>query len=127
MEKLSCLGKALFSLVTNAYFSQLSIYGSGFCDYELSFSSSITSIYKAFVLVQEVCSKLSKFLKAFFLDPGARVLNFKEAYLAHLLVFSSDSKYIILLKGLSPNHFKSFKEILCGRSLMMKKDYKSSR
>ena len=62
-----------------------------------------------------------------FLDLGARVLNFKEVYLAHLLVFLSDSKYILLFKGLSTNHFKSSKEFSCGRNLMMKKDYKSSR
>ena len=35
-----------------------------------------------------------------FLDLGARVLNFKEVYLAHLLVFLSDYKNILLQKGL---------------------------
>ena len=34
------------------------------------------------------------------LDLEARVLDFKGAYLAHLLVFLSDSKDILLLKGL---------------------------
>ena len=62
-----------------------------------------------------------------FLDLGARVLNFKEVYLAHILVFLSDSKDILLFKGLLTNHFKSFKDFSCGRNLMMKKDYKSSR
>ena len=62
-----------------------------------------------------------------FLDLGVRVLNIKEVYLAHILVFLSDSKNILLLKGLLTNHIKSFKEFSCVRNLMMKKDYKSSR
>ena len=61
------------------------------------------------------------------LDLGARVLNFKEVYLSHLLVFLSDYKDIFLFKGLSINHFKSLKEFPWGRGLMRKKDYKSSR
>ena len=61
------------------------------------------------------------------LDLEARVLNFKGVYLAHLLVFLSDSKDIILFKGLSTNHFKSSKEFSCGRNLVKKKDYKSPR
>ena len=61
------------------------------------------------------------------LDLEARVLNFKGAYLAHLLVFLSDSKDILLLKGLSTNHFKNSKYFSCGRNLVKKKDYKSSR
>ena len=59
--------------------------------------------YKKFV---QNCQSSSKH----FLDLGARVLNFKEVYLAHLLVFLSDSKNILLLKCLLANHFKSFKE-----------------
>ena len=62
-----------------------------------------------------------------FLDLGARVVNFKEAYLSHLLVFLSDYKEILIFKWLLTNHFKGLKEILCVRNLMMKKDYKSSR
>ena len=46
---------------------KLARYGSGFGGYEFLLSSSTTYIYKEFVLVQEVCSKLSKFLKASFL------------------------------------------------------------
>ena len=61
------------------------------------------------------------------LDLEARVLDFKEAYLAHLLVFLSDSKNILLFKELPTNHFKSSKEFSCGRNLVKKKDYKSSR
>ena len=99
LEKLSWLDKILFHLVTSAYFSQCSRYGSGFGGYEFSLSSSTTS----------------------------KVLNFKGIYLAHLLVFLSDSKDIFLFKGLSTNHFKSFKELSWGRDLMRKKDYKSSR
>ena len=60
------------------------------------------------------------------LDLEARVLNFKGAYLAHLLVFLSDSKDTFLLKELPTNHFKSSKEFSCGRNLVKKKDYKSS-
>ena len=71
--------------------------------------------------------KIVKVPQGIFLDLGARVLNFKEVYLAHILVFLSDSKNILLFKGLLTNHFKSFKEFSCGRNLMMKKDYKSSR
>ena len=62
-----------------------------------------------------------------FLDLGSRVLNFKEVHLSHLLVFLSDSKDIILFKGLSTNNFKSYKEFSCGRNLVKKKDYKSSK
>ena len=65
LEKLSWLDKILFHLVTSAYFSQYSRYGSGFGGYEFSLLSSTTFIYKSCVLVLEVCSKLSKFLKAF--------------------------------------------------------------
>ena len=71
--------------------------------------------------------KIVKVSSKHFLDLGARVWNFKEVYLAHLLVFLSDSKNILLLKCLLANHFKSFKEFSCGRNLTMKKDYKSSR
>ena len=45
--------------------------------------------YKKFV---QNCQSSSKH----FLDVGARVLNFKEAYLTHLLVFLSDSKDMLL-------------------------------
>ena len=76
--------------------------------------------YKKFV---QNCQSSSKH----FLDLGARVLNFKGVYLYHLLVFLNYSKDILLFKGLSINHFKSSKEFSCGRNLMMKKDYKSSR
>ena len=76
--------------------------------------------YKKFV---QNCQSSSKH----FLDLGARVLNFKEVYLAHILVFLSDSRDILILKGLLKYHFKISKEILCVRNLIMKKDYKSSR
>ena len=76
--------------------------------------------YKKFVQACQISSK-------HFLDLGARVLNFKGVYLAHLLVFLSDSKDILLFKGLSTNHFKSFKKLLCVRFLMIEKDYKYSR
>ena len=76
--------------------------------------------YKKFVQTCQSSSKHS-------LDLEARVLNFKGSYLAHFLVFLSDSKYILLFKGLLTNNFKSFKEFSCGRNLMMKNDYKSSR
>ena len=62
-----------------------------------------------------------------FVSLGARVLNFKGVYLAHIFVFLSDYKNMLLFKLLSINHFKSFKKILYGGYLMMKKDYKSSR
>ena len=61
------------------------------------------------------------------LELEARVLDFKGAYLAHLLVFLSDSKNILLFKELPTNHFKSSKEFSCGRNLVKKKDYKSFR
>ena len=61
------------------------------------------------------------------LDLEARVLDFKEAYLAHLLLFLSDSKTIILFKELPTNHFKISKEFSCGWNLVEKKDYKSPR
>ena len=61
------------------------------------------------------------------LDLEARVLDFRGAYLAHLLVFLSDSKNILLFNELPTNHFKSSKEFSCGRNLVKKKDYKSSR
>ena len=76
--------------------------------------------YKKFV---QNCQSSSKH----FLDLEARVLNFKGVYLAHLLVFLSDSKYIFLFKELPINHFKSSKEFSCGRNLVKRKDYKSSR
>ena len=76
--------------------------------------------YKKFV---QNCQSSSKH----FLDLGARVLNLKEVYLAHILVFFSDSKSILLFKWLLTNHFKSFKELSRGRDSMRKKDYKSSR
>ena len=76
--------------------------------------------YKKFV---QNCQSSSKH----FLDLGARVLNFKEVYLAHLLVFLSDSKNILLFKELPTNLFKSSKEFSCGRNLVKKKDYKSPR
>ena len=41
--------------------------------------------------------------------------------------FLSDSKFLLLFKGLSTNYFKSFKKIWRGRCLMMKKYYMSSR
>ena len=65
IEEVIMVGQGLVPLVTSAYFSQLSRYGSGFGCYKFSLSSSTTFIYKAKVLVQEGCSKLSKFLKAF--------------------------------------------------------------
>ena len=58
--------------------------------------------HKKFV---QTCQSSSKH----FLDLGARVLNFKGVYLAHILVFLNDSNDILLLKGLSTNHFKSSK------------------
>ena len=61
------------------------------------------------------------------LDLEARVLDFRGEYLSHILVFFSDSKYILLFKELSKNHFKSSKESSCGRNLVKKKGYKSSR
>ena len=61
------------------------------------------------------------------LDLEARVLDFKGTYLAHLLVFLSDSKKILLFKDLPTNNFKISKEFSCGRNLVKKKDYKSSR
>ena len=70
--------------------------------------------------------KIVKVPQGIFLDLGARVLNFKKVYLAHLFVFLSDSKSILLLKWLLTNHFKSLKEFSCGRNLMMEKYYKSS-
>ena len=76
--------------------------------------------YKKFVQTCQSSSRHS-------LDLEARVLNFKGVYIAHLLVFLSDSKYILLFNGLSTNHFKSSKEFSCGRNLVKKKDYKSSR
>ena len=71
--------------------------------------------------------KIVKVPQGMFLNLGARVLSFKGEYLAHLLVFFSDSKDIILLKGLSTNNFKGFKEFSWGRDFMRKKYYKSSR
>ena len=76
--------------------------------------------HKKFVQTWQSSSKHS-------LDLEARVLDFKGAYLAHLLVFLSDSKNILLFKELPTNHFKSSKEFSCGRNLVKKKDYKSSK
>ena len=76
--------------------------------------------YKKFV---QNCQSSSKH----FLELGARVLNFKEVYLAHILVFLSDYKEMLLFKVVSTNHFNSFKKLLCGRCLMMKEDYKSHK
>ena len=61
------------------------------------------------------------------LDLEARVLDFKGEYIAHLLVFLSDYKNILLFKELPTNHFKISKEFSYGRNLVKKKDYKSSR
>ena len=61
------------------------------------------------------------------LDLEARVLDFKGAYLAHLVVFLSGPKNILLFKELPTNNFKSSKEFSCGKNLVKKKDYKSSR
>ena len=63
--------------------------------------------------------KLGKVPQGMLLNLGVRVLDLKGVYLAHLLVFLSDSKDIILFKGLLTNHFKSSKEFSCGRNLMM--------
>ena len=54
--------------------------------------------YKKFVQTCQSSSRHS-------LDLEARVLNLKGVYLAHRLVFLSDSKGILLFKGLSTNHF----------------------
>ena len=47
--------------------------------------------------------KIVKVPQGIFLDLGARVLNFREAYFAHILVFLSDSKNMLLFKWLSIN------------------------
>ena len=54
--------------------------------------------------------KIVKVPQGMFLNLGARVLNSKGVYLAHLLVFLSDSKDMLLFKELSTNHFKFFKK-----------------
>ena len=84
-------------------------YGSGFGVYGSSSSSSITSFHNERVFVQEGSSNCQSSSKHF-LDLGTRVLNFKEVFLAHILVFLGDSKDILLLKGLLINHFKSSRE-----------------
>ena len=76
--------------------------------------------HKKLVQAWQISSKHS-------LDLEARVLDFKGAYFAHLLVFLSDSKNILLFKELPTNHFKSTKGFSCGRNLVKKKDYKSPR
>ena len=51
------------------------------------------------------------------LDLEARVLEFKGAYIAHLLVFLSDSKYILLFKGSLTNHFQKFQGVFMWKEL----------
>ena len=65
IEEVVMVGQGSVPIGNKCIFLSISRYVSGFGGYGFSFSSSITSICKAFVLVQEVCSKLSKFLKAF--------------------------------------------------------------
>ena len=76
--------------------------------------------HKKFVQDWQSCTKHS-------LDLEARVLAFKGAYLAHMLVLLSDYKNSLLFKERPTNHFKSFKNFSCGRNLVKKKDYKSPR
>ena len=118
---MSWLNKVLFLLVTMAYFFLISRYGSGFGVHSQQFLFTKEEYWHKKCV--QTCQSSTKHS----LDLEARVLNFKGAYLAHLLVFLSDSKDIILFKGLLTNHFKSSKEFSCGRNLMRKKDYKSSR
>ena len=76
--------------------------------------------HKTFVQIWQSSTKHS-------LDLEARVLDSRGACVAHLLIFLSDSKIILLFKEFPTNHFKSSKEFSCGNNLVKKKDYKSSR